>query len=300
MKFKLIGAATCWGAKIKSCEKGPLILKEQKLLEHLIAKGFDVDPTWTILFPEKQASHGDISQAESIPLIEHFNKHLASIVEKTLEDDEFPIILGGDHCIAIGTWNGTYRYLQKNNLLPMGLIWIDAHLDAHTLETTPSGNWHGMPVAGLLGYGHKIMAKLLHNDPILSPGNICLIGPRSFEKEEHDLLISLNVRIFYPEEIKEKGLYAVMQEAIDHVSRSSKCFGVSLDLDVITPEEAPGVGSPEKNGLHTDELLHALKLLNHHPRLEAFELVEYNPERNHHHQTSQICLKILSTIMDPQ
>lgn len=290
--YRLIGAASGFGASIRACEEGPEILKENNLLEKLREEGISVSD-FKILYPHKRAKTEEIPLSKSLPIIHEFNLRLADEVEKTLDSGEFPIILGGDHSIAVGTWNAVYQFFN----LPLGLIWIDAHMDSHTPETTPSGAWHGMPLAGLLGYGKPEMAKLKSKEPVLRPENLCLVGIRSFEKGEAELLQRLKVRIFFEDEIKEKGIEAVLKEALTHVKRHTKAIGVSLDLDVISPEEAPGVGSPEEGGLSAKELIKALALLKNEPTLKAFEMVEYNPKRNQHLKTAELCFDILSTVL---
>lgn len=294
--YRLVGAATGWGAKIRACEEGPDILQQSGLLEKLRAQKIPID-SWKILYPEKRAKEENISLAHSLPLVHHLNLSLAREVQNILSSNAFPIVLGGDHAIAVGTWNGVYQHSKKQDLLPLGLIWIDAHMDAHTPQTSPSGAWHGMPLAGLLGYGDFRMAALIDKKPVLLPENVCLIGTRSFEEGEAALLKRLNVRIFFMEEVEEKGMQTVMREALAHVKRGTKCFGVSLDLDVMPPEEAPGVGSPAPGGIPFEELLKGLKVLQHEDELVAFELVEYNPRRNHHERTAHLCYEILSTVM---
>jgi arginase len=285
MMYRLIGAASGWGAQLKACEEGPDTLLESGLLG-----------AFPILYPEKRAKDHRIPLDQTLPLVHHFNLSLAREVKKVLDAGDFPIVLGGDHSIAVGTWNGVYQHSKKQHRLPLGLIWIDAHMDAHTPQTTPSGAWHGMPLAGLLGYGDPKMAQLFEKTPVLFPEHLCLIGIRSFEEGEAKLLDELNVRIFFMEEIAQKGMRAVMRAAIDHVKRGTKSFGVSLDLDVMSPEEAPGVGSPESNGIPFRDLLEALKLLPQEDHLVAFELVEYNPERNQHERTAHLCYEILAAV----
>ena len=305
---RMIGAASGWGAQRHECEEGPHILKEAGLLEKLRKDKIAISQ-WKMLYPERQAKDINLSKREALPIINDFNSKLAEEVERTLRAKEFPIILGGDHSIAVGTWNGAYRYFEEMESLPMGLIWIDAHMDSHTPKTTPSGAyhgmplaallgaWQGMPLAALLGYGEPMISEQQPKEPVLLPENICLVGTRSFEEGEAELLRRMNVRIFFSREIEEKGMEKVMQEAIAHVTKKTKVFGVSLDLDVITPEEAPGVGSPEKNGVKTKDLLKGLALLRNHPNFKAFEIVEYNPQRNHHAQTAALCYQILSQVM---
>ncbi|MBS3905299.1 MAG: arginase [Simkania sp.] len=299
MNYRLIGAASGWGAQIRECEHGPEILRDEQIVEKLQERKFSIREL-KILYPEKKAREATITLPNVLPLIHDFNLHLAKEVETTLESGCFPIVLGGDHSIAVGTWNGAYQFFKKKNELPMGLIWIDAHMDAHTPKTSPSGAWHGMPVAGLLGHGDAALAKLEQKDPVLWPENICLIGTRSFEEGEAQLLKRLNVRIYFEKEVEERGIEEVLKEAIAYVSRQTKVFGVSLDLDVICPEEAPGVGSPEKGGVHAKDLLRALSHLQKNKHFKAFELVEYNPKRNHHKQTAKLCLEILSQVMNSE
>jgi arginase len=296
MHYRLIGAASGWGAQLRECEQGPEVLRDEKIVEKLREKGISVSEM-KILYPEKKASEAIVPLAESLPLIHSFNLQLADEVEATFEAGLFPVVIGGDHSIAVGTWNGAYQFFKRKNELPMGLIWIDAHMDAHIPGTSPSGAWHGMPIAGLLGYGNAAMSKLEQERPVLQPENLCLIVTRSFEEGEAELLKRLNVRIYYEKEVQERGFTDVLQEAISHITKQAPVFGVSLDLDVVCPEEAPGVGSPEKGGVHAKDLLQALPYLQKNKRFKAFELVEYNPTRDHHKQTAHLCLEILSKVM---
>ena len=297
--YRLIGAASGWGAQVRECEEGPEVLKNAHLLEALKDRRIPVRG-WEMLYPIKKAKNGFISLAQCLPLIHELNYSLANSVEKALSLHEFPIILGGDHSIAVGTWNGAYQFFKKAGDLPLGLIWIDAHMDAHTPETTPSGAWHGMPLAGLLGYGAPPFSALKEETPVLLPEHVCLIGSRSFEEGEAALLKRLNVRIYFDEEVKERGIESVLQEAIDYIKCRTKVFGVSLDLDVIDPQQAPGVGSPEPGGLDANEIISALQLLEKEEQFKVFELVEFNPRKAHYEKTAKICFEILQTIMKKQ
>lgn len=294
--YRLIGAASGWGAQLRACEEGPDILRSWGILEKLRQHNIPIS-SWKMLYPEKRAKRERVPLALALPLIYHLNLELAKEVEAAFSSFEFPIVFGGDHSIAVGTWNGVYQHCQKERSLPLGLIWIDAHMDAHTPQTTPSGAWHGMPLAALLGYGDPMMAALIQKEPVLLPENVCLIGVRSFEEGEAALLDRLNVRIFFMEEVQKKGMETVMGEALAHIGSGKKSFGVSLDLDVITPEEAPGVGSPAPHGIHFNDLLNGLKGLQDEKKLLAFEVVEYNPERDHHARTARLCYDILLAII---
>jgi arginase len=277
MGFQLIGACSGWGAQIRSCEQGP-----QDLLEN----------EGTLLYPKRKASDSELSFKEALPIIHEFNLRLAKLVEKTVESGSFPIIIEGDHSSAVGTWNG----IRKAHKGDLGLLWIDAHMDSHTPETTPSGAWHGMPLAALMGFGLKEMAQLIDVKPVLLPEHVVLIGVRSFEEGEKALLDRLNVKIYYMDEVKRRGFSTVFKEAIEKVSQKTFGFGVSLDIDVVDPEDAPGVGSPEPHGLRGKELLEGLKALKN-PKLVGVEISEYNPARDQSQKTKQLVREILKKVI---
>lgn len=286
-----------WGAQVRATERGPDVLKEAGLFEKLL-EGDSALKGWDTLYPLKRFSEGDIPLSQALPLIHDFNFRLADLVTKTLEAGEFPLILGGDHSIAVGTWNGVYQHLQKKSKFPVGLIWIDAHMDAHTPETSPSGAWHGMPLAGLLGFGDLKMANLKGSGAVVQPENVYLIATRSFEEGEAALLKKLKVKVVYTPEVLKRGFRHVLREAIAHVTRKTACFGVSLDLDCVDPSEAPEVGSPEKGGLRASDLLKGLSHEFHHRKdLIAMEVVEYNPDCNHLNMTVELCFQIIKAIL---
>ena len=290
--YQIIGAASGWGAQIKTCEDGPCILKTSGFFEGLKRRNIPVE-SWDILYPKTQFKENDASPEEILRLIVEFNQRLANQVFDVMQRGHFPIVFGGDHSIAIGTWNGVGCFLSSSHSArPLGLIWIDAHMDAHTPETTPSGAWHGMPLAALLGYGLKDLTEIKRQAPILQPQHLCLIGVRSFEEGEAKLLENLNVRIYFMHEVKKRGFEVVLREAISHVSKTTAGYGVSLDIDVIDSSEVPGTGSPVPGGMSAKELLEGLPLLANEPNLKALELVEFNPHRDFKGKTLKLCQQI--------
>jgi len=190
----------------------------------------------------------------------------------------FPLIVGGDHSLAIGTWSGIISTLKAEG--KFGLIWLDAHMDSHTFKTTPSNAIHGMPLACLLGKPVGGLEDLMNKCPKLNPKHVVLIGARSYEEEEESFLKQAGVKIFYMDEIKKRGLKEIMKEALALVTHQTVGFGVSFDLDVYDSEVAPGVGSPEPDGLKAEETLAALEILRKSPSLLGIEVVEYNPSRD--------------------
>ncbi len=283
---QLIGASLGWGARDHSCELGPEAIK--RVWDQIAISD------WESISPAVRSSECQLPVSGSLDIIVQFVQELSAKVYTTLQHSLFPIVLGGDHTIAVGTWNGV---AMDQGDEPFGLIWFDAHMDAHTPQTTHSGAWHGMPLAALLGYGEKKLSQVKKNSPVIHSQHVCLIGTRSYEEEEAELLKELNVRVFMMDEVCKKGLKTVMLEAIEHVCKGVQRFGVSLDLDVIDPKDAPGVGTPEPHGISKDVLLDSLLLLSSDRRLIAFELVEYNPKRDIQEKTLHICLSILQILL---
>lgn len=284
--IELIGYGSGIGAGNKGCRLGPSTLKSSPQLKKLQ----DFVRWQPILTPNEERS--GLQALESITSI---SRQLGTITAQLTRENKFFITLGGDHSSAIGTWSGVASVISPNDL---GLIWIDAHLDSHTFGTSPSGNIHGMPLAVLLHQGHPDLTQLFIDAPKLKPKNVCVIGVRSFEKEEQHLLEELNVRIFYMPEILARGLDAVLKEAHHIVTEHSQFFGISLDLDAIQPEEAPGVGTPEPNGIHAEELLATLTELIKDKRLIGAEIVEFNPELDHNKKTETLIADVIKHFND--
>ncbi len=295
-RYKVIGAASGWGAQIRTCEDGPLFIKDNGCPAFLQERGIEIFD-WDMIYPHTRFREKNIPLPEALPLISDFNRRLSDRVSEAMEQDYFPVVIGGDHSNALGTWNGVADFLTKASLMPLGLIWIDAHMDSHTVETTPSGAWHGMPLASLMGYGIAELSELKRKSPVLQPEHLCLIGTRSFEEGEEELLKRLNVKIYYIDEVKERGLKEVLQEAIAYVNIGTCGYGVSLDVDVVDPSEAPGTGCFEPNGLSVRELLESLPLIGRDERLKAFELVEFNPHKDRNQMTFALCQEILASTL---
>jgi arginase len=218
---------------------------------------------------------------------------LALKIEALVRQQKFFIVLGGDHTSAIGTWSGAYAGLKEKNRL--GLIWIDAHMDSHVPETSETGRVHGMPLASLLGYGNPQFTDMLIPVPKIAPQQLCLIGTRSYEAGEAELLRRLNVKVFFMEEVKQRGLKAVFKEAQEIVSQGTAGYGISLDVDSIDPKEAPGVDVPEQDGLKFQDLIEVLTGARQDTRLVGAEIVEFNPHRDVNKTTEKIVAKLIAT-----
>lgn len=215
-----------------------------------------------------------LSEEDKLSCIYEVNKRLAGSVYDTVKNNEFFLVVGGDHSCAMGTWSGVSHALGGDDF---GLIWIDAHCDAHTFGTTHTGNIHGMPVATLLGHGSSDLTGIMHQNPKLKPENLVMIGIRDYEEEEHELLKSLGVKIFYNTDVHEQGIESVFQQALNHVRSRTQFYGVSFDLDGVDPSDIPAVGTPVPSGIDGSGMLESLKLMANDPQLIGYEIVEFNP-----------------------
>jgi arginase len=225
------------------------------------------------------------ADGDALAAVRDLSVRLARRVHVATATSRFPLVLGGDHSVAIGTWSGAAAAMRPHG--PFGLIWIDAHMDAHLPHTSPSGNLHGMPLACLLGYGDERLVSVC-GAPALRPEHVCLVGVRSFEEGEAALLDRLGVRIFFMEEVERRGLSAVMRDAQAIVTWGTAAVGLTLDLDALDPEDAPGVGTPEPGGIRARDLLPELTVLGQSSRLAAAEIVEYDPRHDRGDRTARL------------
>ena len=235
---------------------------------------------------------------DALTEITELNHKLAQQVTMLVKQHENFCVIGGDHSCAIGTWSGVVNaYRQQGDI---GLIWVDAHMDSHTSETSHSQNIHGMPLAHLLGAGFESLHALLDATPKLKSENICLIGIRSYQEGERQFLGNLGVKIIFMDEVLEKGFNTVFAEALAHVSRTTIGVGLSIDLDAIDPQDAPGVGYREANGIRAAELLSTLANLSTAIPLLGLEIAEYNPLRDEKQKTAKLIVEIIRAVYAPR
>ena len=289
-KLHLIGYASGAAGANPHCGEGPLVIQQSSFLSALTNAGMAIQ--WEAMIHPAVLSTSVLRIDE---IVQQLCEALAKKVSVLVSQKQFLVVIGGDHTCAIGTWSGVYDAVHQEG--DIGLIWIDAHMDSHTPETSESGRLHGMPLASLMGYGYPTLTSILHYGPKLKPENICLIGVRSFERGEAELLKRLNVRVYLMEEIKERGLSIVIQEAADRIRSQTVAYGLSLDLDSIDPKEAPGVGVPEPDGIHGGDLLSSLSSLVADPKLAAMEIVEFDPERDRDQITEKLIIRFLEMLV---
>lgn len=264
----------------EACAHSAQALLDAGLVPALVACGREVQIAPFLVPPRAEHPHA----------LAALCRDLDDQVAAALADDTQPLVIGGDHSIAAGTWRGASRQRSE----PLGLLWLDAHMDAHTPQDSPSGNWHGMPLASLLGAGDPMLTTLPGTGP--SPHHTALLGVRSYEDSELLQLFDKHVRIFGMAEIRRKGLCTAMREALGRVRQHTAAWGLSLDLDVLDPGQTTGVSTPAANGLAFDDLATALQGLGQDPRLGVVELVEYNPSRDPTGQTARQAIALLAAL----
>jgi len=286
----LILAAFGGGAPNHGAEDGPAVVEHSQYwpkLQHAFDKIHH-------LHTKKLPAH--LAPVRATHLVAQFDTLLRDTVHNTLHEGNLPLILGGDHTIAMGTWSGVVETLGDEAL---GLIWIDAHMDAHTRHTSLSQAVHGMPVAVLLGQGESDLLGLSHHKPMVAPTHFILMGARSYEPGEAQLLNDLGVKVYFDAEIKSRGFETCFQEALHALEKTCARVGVSLDLDAIDPTEIPGVGSRTPNGLHAEEVKKALHGFLCHPKSVAMEIAEYNPHKDEKEKTLKFIVELIEGVTHP-
>ena len=299
---QIIGAGIGCGAPDERTQEAADWLKDRGLEAILCSSGINAEfhsIVRTHSF-ENSLSSIEVNQDEifnklnALPTVAQFNQALAEEVQRVMKSKHFPLIVGGDHSCAVGTWSGIKSQLKGD----LGLIWLDAHMDSHTSETTETGAVHGMPLASLLGFGDPRLTEILGPKGKLKPENVALIGIRSFEHGEEKLLRDLGVRIFLDSEVKSRGFQSCFNEAVVLASRNTEAFGITLDLDGFDPKYVPAVGTPVPGGFNPQDVLQAFSKLYLFDQFCGLEIVEYNPYKDLDWKTFYlICDLIESTIL---
>ena len=296
--ISIIGVPMDLGQVRKGVDLGPNAIRLTGLIERLEQLSLDVVDLGDIEMDKvKKIRFGFNRNNENLrnlaPIV-NGNLKLASKINEVIIAKRFPLILGGDHSIALGTIAGLGKHY--NNL---GVIWYDAHGDLNTTETTPSGNIHGMPLASSLGYGDKTLVELKGYHPKIKPENIVLIGTRSLDEGEKLLIKQLGIKVFTMSDIDHLGIKTVMEQTIKHLK---SCDGVhlSLDLDGLDPHDAPGVGIPVMGGITYRESRFAMEILFNENIITSAEFVEVNPVLDTNNKTAKTAVDLICTLFGEQ
>lgn len=295
--LRMIGVPLDLGAGHRGVDMGPSAIRVAGLVKKLRDLGYEVTDCGDLDTHVAGAIH------EGDPAIRFFepvfavNQILAAWVRQTIEAGEFPIVLGGDHSLAIGSLAGAATALGLNDR-PLGVIWIDAHADMNVPESSPSGNIHGMGLAASLGRGHPDFVNLLSAGPKLRPEHVSLVAIRNLDPPERAALKEINIRVHTMREIDESGMFDVMRRAIAEVSKGTAGIYVQFDMDSIDPEVAPGTGTPVPGGLSYREAHLAMEMLaSEAENLVGVDIVETNPALDTRNKTGQLAMELILSLM---
>lgn len=284
--LELISYASGIAAGHEGCQLGPRFTRNS-----VFKKELDAESIWQ---NEITPSVTGTQQLQVVDDVARMCNEISQSVQHAIAQQHLFCTIGGDHSCAIGTWSGASHALRQQG--DIGLIWIDAHMDAHTPETSESGNVHGMPLATLLGYGDTRLTHIGDKLAKLKPENVCMLGIRSYETEEQKLLEQLGVRIYYMPEIKTRGFATVLNEALQQVQQHTQFFGFSIDVDGFDAEDAPGVGTAEHHGIRARDFFAAMHDIDLDERFIGAEIAEFNPQLDKSRKTEMLVWRILELL----
>jgi arginase len=291
-KVRIIGVPMDLGQSRRGVDMGPSALRVAGLQARLKQLGHQVEDIGNI--PVKQPEEMPVGEkrAKYMAEIAETCKDLAEIVQKCLEEDFVPLVLGGDHSNAAGAVSGVASYFRKEKK-QIGYIWLDAHGDMNTPESSPSGNVHGMPLAAVMGYGAPELVDLLGFKPKVEPQNIVLVGVRDLDLQERRLVKKSGVRVFTMRDIDERGMREVMADALKYATDDTDGISVSLDMDFVDPSDAPGVGTPVRGGVTYREAHLAMEMIADSDAMASMEVVEINPVIDEHNRTALLGVELI-------
>lgn len=292
----ILGAPLDLGAGRRGVDMGPSALRLAGLNAKLTSLGYNVDDLGNVAVEQQESTPSLVENARYLPQIAGTCERLAAGVRNAMEKGKFPLVLGGDHSVAAGTVSGVSAAL-RNRSQKLGLLWVDAHADMNTPESSPSGNVHGMPLACCIGHGPKELTDIFGYSPKVEGRNVALIGLRDVDIRERTIVRESGVIAFTMRDIDEKGLLKVMEEAIAIVSNGTAGFHLSFDMDFVDPMEAPGVGTPVRGGVTYREAHLAMESICDCSRMVSMELVEVNPVLDEANRTALLAVELIMSAM---
>jgi arginase len=289
--IRVIGVPLDLGQSRRGVDMGPSAVRVAGLEARLEAIGHIVEDAGNVAVAIPEQKKAGEPSAKYLKEITATCTKSADLVLKTLEAGKVPLVLGGDHSVAAGTVSGVAEFYRRQHH-KIGLIWIDAHTDMNTPDSSPSGNVHGMPLAALMGLGPEELGNIYDFSPKVSPKNCVLVGIRDVDNYEKENIRKSGVEVFTMRDIDERGMRAVMEDALRMAGGGTVGYHVSLDMDWIDPEDAPGVGTPVWGGATYREAHLAMEVISDHGRLLSFEIVEVNPVIDERNQTADLAVEL--------
>jgi len=293
-KIRVIGVPLDLGQSRRGVDMGPSAVRVAGLEARLEALGHIVEDGGNVAVAiAEQKKVGD-QHAKYLKEITATCIKSADLVLRALESDHVPLVLGGDHSVAAGTVAGVAEFYRRKEQ-KIGLIWIDAHSDINTPDSSPSGNVHGMPLAAIMGLGPAELGNIFNFSPKVHPENCVLVGVRDIDAIEKENIRKAGIEVFTMRNIDERGMRVVIEEALRIAGRDTVGYHVSLDMDWIDPEDAPGVGTPVRGGATYREAHLAMEIISDHGRMLSFEIVEVNPVIDEHNRTAMLAVELAAS-----
>jgi len=288
----IIGAPMDLGQMRRGVDMGPSAIRYAGVIERLEQLQYNVEDLGDIQIPRpnrKEVQKED--NLRNLKEVAEGNVQLANSVDEVIESGRFPLVFGGDHSIAIGTLAGVSKHYKN-----LGVIWYDAHGDLNTGDTSPSGNIHGMPLAVSLGIGHERLTGINEYTPKIKPENIVIIGARSLDEGEKELIEEKGIKVYTMHEIDRVGMTKVVQESVEYLKERTDGVHLSLDLDGLDPHDAPGVGTPVIGGISYRESHLAMEMFAEASFITSAEFVEVNPILDEKNTTASVAVGLMGSL----
>ena len=294
MNISIIGMPLFYGCDRPGVEKGPEELRKSNLID-IFEENHTVYDLGDIEVEKANAEDKFLSNSKLkyLDQVVNANNNLATKVLEALENNTLPFIVGGDHSLALGSIAGSSQFLGND----LAVIWIDAHGDINTHETTPSGNIHGMPLAASMGIGYEKLTSIFFNNFKVKPENVFILACRDLDEGEIELIDKLDINVWTNQDINNKGIDKVVKELLSLISsKNIKNIHLSYDIDCLDPEYVPGTGTPVSDGLSFSESKSLLESILGTSLVKSIDFVEYNPDLDQNNRTKETCIELLKLI----
>ncbi len=291
-KVRIIGVPMDLGQSRRGVDMGPSALRGAGLQSSIKKLGLQVEDIGNLSVKQPEEMPIGEKRAKYLQEIAETCSDVAAAAEKALSEGFLPLVLGGDHSIAAGAAAGVANHFRKEKK-QIGYLWLDAHGDMNTPESSPSGNVHGMPLAAIMGYGAPELVDLLGFKPKAEPGNIVIVGARDLDAQERKIVKKSGVHVFTMRDIDERGMREVMSDALKYAMDDTAGIAVSLDMDFVDPSDAPGVGTPVRGGVTYREAHLAMEMIADTEAMVSLEVVEINPILDEHNRTALLGVELV-------
>lgn len=292
-KISIIGVPSDYGQQRRGVDMGPSAMRYAGAIERLEKLGYDINDEGNVSVHKTKKTKSEEDKLLNLEEVLEVSEQLAEKVDEVIKQGRFPVILGGDHSISIGSIAGIRRHYKN-----LGVIWFDAHTDINTPETTPSGNIHGMPLAVNLGLGDERLINVAKDAPAVKFENVVIIGARSIDEGEKALIKEKKIKIFTMHEIDRMGMSKVIEETVAYLkARQVDGVHISIDLDALDPIYTPGVGTPVPGGITYRESHLAMEMLEEAKIITSCEFVEVNPILDERNKTADTAVALMGSLM---